>query len=142
MAPGSTCGDTRETERQLTQMAKLELWTTSRQHSFRGLHAKPRGLVDLLPVASDGGRTRGPRQHGGVRQGHSLAHFYLPRFAKYPCIAMGQNPKPVPPVPNPTTQLGSKIVNSPTPKWDAIGFDPRPYNHDCLLLCIPHQSGY
>ena len=46
--------------------------------------------------------------------------------------AMGQNPNRTPsehPIP---TNIGSKIwvVNSPTPKWDPIGFDPQPNDRD------------
>ena len=28
--------------------------------------------------------------------------------------------------PNPTTKIPTKRVNSPTPKWDPMGIDPRP----------------
>ena len=41
-----------------------------------------------------------------------------------------KKPKPETPSehPNPTTKIVLKwVVNSPTPTWDAIGFDPQPH---------------
>ena len=41
-------------------------------------------------------------------------------------LAMGQNPVPQVNIPIPTKQVLKWVVNSPTPKWDPIGFDPTP----------------
>ena len=48
-------------------------------------------------------------------------------------MAMGQKPDRTPSEhPNPHFKIGSKIwvVNSPTPKWDPIGFD----NHSHMII--------
>ena len=47
-------------------------------------------------------------------------------------VAMGQKPNPVPPVNIPIPTKIGWVVNSPTPKWDPIGFDPQPRS---LGLC-------
>ena len=41
-------------------------------------------------------------------------------------MAVGQTPVPPVSIPIPTNRL-KWVVNSPTPKWDPIGFDPQPY---------------
>ena len=47
-------------------------------------------------------------------------------------MAMGQNPVPPVNIPIPTEipEIPTKMGGAPTPKWDPIGVDPRPYQRN------------